>query len=81
MTMPAQNLPYLGILKLGDLPFAFYNCDSKTIIGSITDHPYYLSLEKNNPSIFLSYYKCREHLPNFTEYSLNRYHFSRHFLA
>ena len=67
--MPVQTLPYLGILKLRDLPFIFYNCDCQPRLGSITDHPYYRSLDANDPSIFLSYYKCRAHLPEFTEYS------------
>ena len=67
--MPPHNLPYIGILKLRDIPFAFYNCDSLPFAASITDHPYYRSLDQNDPSIFLSYYKSREHLPNFGEYS------------
>ena len=67
--MPAQKLPYLGILTLRDLPFIFYNCDGQPIIVSIIDHPYYRSLNEKDPSIFLSYYKCREHLANFGEYS------------
>ena len=67
--MLPNKLPYLGILKLRDLPFAFYNCDTKPFLISITDHPYYRSLDENDPSIFLSYYKSREHLSNFGEYS------------
>ena len=67
--MPTYKLPNFGILKLRDLPFAFNNCDSKQYVGSITDHPYYRSLEKKDPSIFLSFYKSREHLPSFYEYS------------
>ena len=69
MPMPIQKLPYFGIVKLRDLPFAFYNCDSQPYIGSITDHPYYRSLDENDPSIFLTYYKSREHSLNFIEYS------------
>jgi outer membrane murein-binding lipoprotein Lpp len=67
--MPVQKLPYLGVLKLRDLPFVFYNCDTQPYAVSITDHPYYRSLEENDPSIFLSYYKIREHLSGFCEYS------------
>jgi hypothetical protein len=69
--MPAHKLPYLGVLKLRDLPFALYNCDTQPFLVSITDHPYYRSLEENDPSIFLSHYKGREHLPDFVknEYS------------
>jgi len=67
--MSVQKLPYLGVLKLKDLPFLFFNCDTQPYTVSITDHPYYRSLEENDPSIFLSYYKSREHLQNFGEYS------------
>jgi len=67
--MSVKKLPYLGILKLRDLPFVFHNCDSQPYIGSITDHPYFRSLDENDPSIFLSFYKSREHLPGFGEYS------------
>jgi len=67
--MLVKKLPYLGILKLRDLPFAYNICDAQPYIGSITAHPYFRSLDENDPSIFLDYYKSREHLPNFIEYS------------
>jgi len=69
--MSVKNLPYLGVVKLRDLPFAFYNCDTQACIVSITDHPYYRSLDENDPSIFLSYCKSksRESLANIGEYS------------
>lgn len=65
--MPVNPLPFLGILKLRDIPLWIYLGQGQNHVGSIAEHPYYRSLNENNFNIFNDFYQCRSDLPGFQD--------------
>ena len=65
--MPLNPLPFLGILKLGDIPLSIYVGQGQNHIGRIAEHPYYRSLNENDHNIFNDFYHCRSDLPGFQD--------------
>jgi hypothetical protein len=57
------QLPEFGILRLEELPIHVYLTNNTAKIAKITESPYYLSLNENNPAIFLAYQETMRGLP------------------
>jgi hypothetical protein len=45
----------VGILRLEELPIHVWTSNSTATITTITESPYYISLNENNPAAFLAY--------------------------
>ena len=59
----SSKLPEDGILRLEELPIHVWLSNSSAKITTITDSPYYISLNENNPAVFLAYQEAMRGLP------------------
>jgi len=71
--VPIKPLPKFGILRFKDLPFSIYRSAFANETIPLIENPYYLSLSKNNPSIFNAYYQLQQTDPNRLEYTWDEF--------